>query len=362
MANNSVVTQQKLQEFYDTKIYDYLNGATHTGCVPLGTILPYFGETAPTHFLICDGTEYAKADYPELAEHLLALTDPTPYAGSDTNHFKVPDLRGEFLRGSGTNGHTNNGNGANVGVHQDSTYIKAVATGGSHEFWIATNNTDQTIVTNPDKQVMGTMGVDYYTRDAHNDNISTIEKQSLRPTNTSVTYIIAYRNAYIDLALDSFPIDISQPTDGQLLMWDATAGRWVNGGHKYSTDEHVVGTWIDGKPIYEKTIIPDLSKISYLSDLTVRQTINIMNISDLNIDEGISITGGIVANKTLNGILWPLAAQQEEETDYDRYYFVYFGPDYLTITFRGSNYFTQALDNYPNSKLIATIRYIKTTD
>ena len=64
-----------------------------------------------------------------------------------------------------------------------------------------------------------------------------------------------YQNNYIDLALDSFPIDISNPTDGQLLMYDATAGRWVNGGHKYSTDEHVVGTWIDGKPIYEKTIV-----------------------------------------------------------------------------------------------------------
>lgn len=25
--------------------------------------------------------------------------------------------------------------------------------------------------------------------------------------------------------------------------------------HKYSTEEHIVGEWIDGKPIYEKTIV-----------------------------------------------------------------------------------------------------------
>ena len=27
-----------------------------------------------------------------------------------------------------------------------------------------------------------------------------------------------------------------------------------NASHNYSTDEQVVGTWIDGKPLYEKTI------------------------------------------------------------------------------------------------------------
>jgi len=172
-------------------------GTTHnaTDGSPVGTIISFFGYTAPSGYLACDGTEYAKADYPYLATHLADLDDhysTTQYVGSDSDHFKVPDLQGEFLRGTGTNGHTNNGNGANVGVHQDSTYIKAVATGGSHEFWIATNNTDQTIVTNPDKQIMGTMGVDYYNRDIHSDNISTIEKQSLRPTNTSVLYCIKY--------------------------------------------------------------------------------------------------------------------------------------------------------------------------
>jgi len=256
MADNSVVTQQKLQEFYDKKIYDYLNGATHTGCVPLGTILPYFGETAPTHFLICDGTEYAKADYPELAEHLLALTDPTPYAGSDANHFKVPDLRGEFLRGSGTNGHANQGSGGDVGVHQDGTLLSSFETNQNTGSFVLASD-DETyggLITFPDSVIRDATRRISFT----NGIISTMPagfKGTSRPTNTSVTYIIAYRNAYIDLALDSFPLGISNPTDGQLLMYDATAGRWVNGGHKYSTDEHVVGTWIDGKLVYERTFV-----------------------------------------------------------------------------------------------------------
>lgn len=266
MASNSLITQEKLQsdfeDFYSQKIYPYLNGATHTGCVPLGTILPYFGETAPTHFLICDGTEYAKADYPELVEHLLALTDPTPYAGSDANHFKVPDLRGEFLRGTGTNSHTDQGNGANVGVHQDGTKIPYFQlenyTTPKMSFLALDSNHQTSYISNSDKNLKGdTTRIDITGSSGTTPDPYNIQSYTSRPTNTSVTYIIAYRNAYIDLALDSFPIDISNPTDGQLLMYDATAGRWVNGGgvmHEYSTNEHVVGTWIDGKPIYEKTI------------------------------------------------------------------------------------------------------------
>ena len=249
MANDSVVTQNTLQTFYNNKVYPYLNGATHTGCVPLGTVLPYYGETAPEHFLICDGTEYLKSDYGELATHLLSLTDPTPYQGSDSDHFKVPDLRGEFLRGKGTNGHTNQGNGGNVGEHQDATDIPNIwaANSGKNLYWGTTGTTapaNQDSTHTSTKQGCTPNGTYFSDRSA-------TQFYTSRPTNTSVTYIIAYQNAYIDLALDGFPIDITQPQDGQLLMYDATAGRWVNGGHKYSTDEHIVGTWIDGKPLYE---------------------------------------------------------------------------------------------------------------
>lgn len=54
-------------------------------------------------------------------------------------------------------------------------------------------------------------------------------------------------------------VAISSPTNGQSLVYDSTAAKWKNGagaagGHTYSTTEQVVGTWIDGKPLYEKTI------------------------------------------------------------------------------------------------------------
>lgn len=57
--------------------------------------------------------------------------------------------------------------------------------------------------------------------------------------------------------LNDVDIDAQTLTDGQGIVYDATAQKWkngaVSGGHTYSTTEHIVGTWIDGSPVYEKT-------------------------------------------------------------------------------------------------------------
>lgn len=57
--------------------------------------------------------------------------------------------------------------------------------------------------------------------------------------------------------LNDVDIDAQTLADGQGIVYDATAQKWkngaVSGGHTYSTTEHIVGTWIDGSPVYEKT-------------------------------------------------------------------------------------------------------------
>jgi hypothetical protein len=47
------------------------------------------------------------------------------FGGDGITTFAVPDLRGEFLRCTGTNSHANNGNGSSVGIHQNGTMIPA---------------------------------------------------------------------------------------------------------------------------------------------------------------------------------------------------------------------------------------------
>ena len=342
MANDSVVTQNTLQTFYDNKVYPYLNGATHTGCVPLGTVLPYYGETAPEHFLICDGTEYLKSDYGELATHLLSLTDPTPYQGSDADHFKVPDLRGEFLRGSGTNSHSGQGSGGVVGEHQNATeHMNMDFNSSNNIMHIQINNTSYYQHHNNEDTLINQGAQEAYTTLSKGTSSSKTHYTS-RPTNTSVTYIIAYQNAYIDLALDGFPIDITQPQDGQLLMYDATAGRWVNGGHKYSTDEHIVGTWIDGKPIYRKTY--------YMSSMPNSSFVNVAhNIS--NIDT-ITNLWGVMINRDGTTVNFNFTGTPA----------LYGNGSTLCIRANTTNIVIGTTANWTNSIAYVHIEYTKTTD
>jgi hypothetical protein len=54
-------------------------------------------------------------------------------------------------------------------------------------------------------------------------------------------------------------VSFSNLQNGQVPKYNSTTQKWENanesgGGHTYSTTEQVVSTWIDGKPVYEKTI------------------------------------------------------------------------------------------------------------
>lgn len=168
---------------------------TNNSGVPIGTIINFFGDTAPEGYLSCDGTEYLKSDYPLLASHLASLTTANLYVGSDSDHFAVPDLRGEFLRGSGTNSHTNGGSGANVGVHQGATAIPMFRVPN-------TNVNDTAIYVNPPVTAFETPNFDKSqpTVSQGNSFYFSITKQTgnanglgyVRPTNTSVLYCIKY--------------------------------------------------------------------------------------------------------------------------------------------------------------------------
>ena len=58
---------------------------------------------------------------------------------------------------------------------------------------------------------------------------------------------------------------LSTSEDGNLLF----DGKGINGDlHNYSTEEHIVGTWINGKTIYEKTFIISDFDFSQSKDFT----------------------------------------------------------------------------------------------
>ena len=163
-----------------------------TKILPVGSVISYMGVSAPDNYLICDGTTYNISDYPFLADHIKNNFGSYNFFGGDgTTTFAVPDLRGEFLRGSGTNSHADQGSGSDIGVHQDGT---------THVYWGYNKQNDMWVQSS-------TTGTDFY---AKNRDLTTKESRTTglywhatgtfsgdgaayytsRPTNTSVNFII----------------------------------------------------------------------------------------------------------------------------------------------------------------------------
>ncbi len=182
------------------------NGALIGDTTPVGTVISFMGTQAPLYYLVCDGTIYNIVDYVELANFIEAQFGSKNYFGGDgTTTFAVPDLRGEFLRGSGINSYTNQGSGANVGVHQDGTEIPNMlawvsstsATNGSMGMHL-TNTGESNYVQAIDAGIKGTpRTILEITGTKNTQSQEDSYRYTSRPTNTSVLYCIKYTKAVI---------------------------------------------------------------------------------------------------------------------------------------------------------------------
>lgn len=66
--------------------------------VPIGSILPYAGITAPDGYLFCDGSEIERAKFSDLFD-VIGVTYNGAAVLVGVNTFKLPDLRGRFALG-----------------------------------------------------------------------------------------------------------------------------------------------------------------------------------------------------------------------------------------------------------------------
>lgn len=90
-----------------------------------GTVEPFAGSSAPTGYLLCDGTAYNQADYPDLFTAIGSTyntqTNPTTglaYSAPSAGTFRVPDYRGIFHRMVGT---ASGGTAVTLGGYQAQT-------------------------------------------------------------------------------------------------------------------------------------------------------------------------------------------------------------------------------------------------
>jgi len=64
--------------------------------MPAGVILPFGGATAPTGWLVCDGSQVSRTQYADL----FAAIGTAHGSGDGSSTFHLPDFRGRFLRGA----------------------------------------------------------------------------------------------------------------------------------------------------------------------------------------------------------------------------------------------------------------------
>lgn len=138
---------------------------------------------------------------------------------------------------------------------------------------------------------------------ANNYAMARIDSDDGHGTNGTLRGYIKYEGT----TEQHFTIRYTKTTD------TAGSGRWSNAGdqtHHYSTSEQVVGTWIDGKPIYEKTIV--------WNDTTAKAYVR-KDIHDLNIDTLVSITGFFNRLESNNKVYWYPFNSMEASSEYGFY-------------------------------------------
>jgi len=81
---------------------------------PVAVVLPYAGSTAPTGWLLCDGSPVSRTVYASL----FASIGTTYGSGDGLSTFNLPDMRGIFVRGAGSQTISGNTYSGTLGTKQ----------------------------------------------------------------------------------------------------------------------------------------------------------------------------------------------------------------------------------------------------
>jgi microcystin-dependent protein len=73
--------------------------STIPGGIPTGTVVPYAANSAPSGWVICDGSLYGRTALDPSPQPNLFGVIGTTYGFTTISNFAVPDLRGRFVRG-----------------------------------------------------------------------------------------------------------------------------------------------------------------------------------------------------------------------------------------------------------------------
>ncbi len=161
----------------------------------VGTISAYGGNTAPTGWLLCDGTAVSQTTYADL------YTVIGCNFGCSGGNFNLPDLRGRFLRGrDGSAGRdpdsgarTAMSTGGNTADNVGSVQVDAFQ-GHWHEFYIYPNDGAPSTTGNDVRDAISSANPQNHVRNPTSDGINGTPRTTseTRPVNAYVNFMIKY--------------------------------------------------------------------------------------------------------------------------------------------------------------------------
>jgi hypothetical protein len=107
--------------------------AVPPGSVPSGLVQWFAGQTPPTGWVYCDGTTFLIATYPALYAVIGRIYSSL---ATPANSFKVPDLRGQFLRGWDNRATGGTDSGRVFGSYQNDSFRSHKHQIGPNPTWV----------------------------------------------------------------------------------------------------------------------------------------------------------------------------------------------------------------------------------
>ena len=145
--------------------------------IPVGVIVSYGSSISPNEWLICDGSYLSRSSYSRLF-NVIGIT----FGNTNSSNFRLPDLRGEFIRGLDSGRGADPDSGRNLGSFQNEEFKE-------HR---------HTLKGNDREDIAGqSLAAGLYSDDAENtttdpNSISQAGGDETRPRNVALNFIIKY--------------------------------------------------------------------------------------------------------------------------------------------------------------------------
>ena len=323
----------------NTQSIDWSNTPSGGGdSLPIGTMIPYPSNVIPNGFLPCDGGAVSRTTYADL----FSVIGTSYGAGDGSTTFNLPNKKGRISVGLDSSQTEFNTIGKRDG---EKTHQLTINEMPSHDHRLTpfvdirqgdgqTNSHSGSLgthlggyVSKPNTLVTPTGG-----DQPHNN---------LQPYEVDQWIIKAFNGAYNQPV--SGDVNDTLPV-GSIIKFD---GDYIPEGyeevedneHTYSTEEKVVGTWVDGKPLYRKSyIIKGITTVSYT-----------FSLAGLNMDMCFFDFTHSIFKQDVFSLPFGIYGSN---TDYNRIFF----QNNNSIVFQFGSIYTMSKDLY------FTLEYTKTTD